>query len=327
MVDAKLIGIAVPSDVLKVDTVEMYSRDNAREHRTDRYELVRETASSCVLRRGQPFFMALRMKERNFDSRRDNLRLSFNFGTRHSIWPKIRWWNLTGRFFFSFLFFFFCTLLLASRLQSSSYQRHQSSAAVPPQSAWIYARALLLGYSPSPAGRSHHHSSSNMTFHRLVSIALMVFHRCRCIHVCIYVWNRSTFLPPLWWVCGAASSKRPPSTPAPASKNTAAKMTCTSSSIRSAGTISSTWKARSSVASTSWTKPAKYSSEPITDPKAAAGSLDSLPMWRSRWPSSSWKCPVSTLPNAATPSKWPVPSPASYVSPLYPLVSLSKYRH
>jgi transglutaminase 1 len=71
----------VPSDVLKVDTVEMYSRDNAREHRTDRYELVRDNASSCVLRRGQPFFMALRMKERNFDARRDNLRVSFNFGS------------------------------------------------------------------------------------------------------------------------------------------------------------------------------------------------------------------------------------------------------
>lgn len=74
--------MVVPSDVLKVDTVEMYSRDNAREHRTDRYELVRENAPSCVLRRGQPFFMALRMRERNFDSRRDNLRVSFNFGTQ-----------------------------------------------------------------------------------------------------------------------------------------------------------------------------------------------------------------------------------------------------
>jgi transglutaminase 1 len=71
----------VPSECLKVDTVEMYSRDNAREHRTDRYELVRDNASSCVLRRGQPFFMALRMKERNFDARRDVLRVSFNFGS------------------------------------------------------------------------------------------------------------------------------------------------------------------------------------------------------------------------------------------------------
>ena len=78
--DWPLIDVAVPSDILKVDTVEMYSRDNAREHRTDRYELVKDNTFSCILRRGQPFFMALRMKERGFDARRDNLRLSFNFG-------------------------------------------------------------------------------------------------------------------------------------------------------------------------------------------------------------------------------------------------------
>jgi len=71
----------VSCECLKVDTVEMYARDNAREHRTDRYELVRENMSSCVLRRGQPFFMALRMKERNYDARRDVLRVSFNFGS------------------------------------------------------------------------------------------------------------------------------------------------------------------------------------------------------------------------------------------------------
>jgi transglutaminase 1 len=33
----------VSSDNLKIDSVELYSRDNAREHRTDRYELVRDT--------------------------------------------------------------------------------------------------------------------------------------------------------------------------------------------------------------------------------------------------------------------------------------------
>ena len=75
----------VPSDCLKVDTVEMYSRDNAREHRTDRYELVRDNALSCVLRRGQPFFLALRMRDRNFDARRDVLRVSFSFGKKYAL--------------------------------------------------------------------------------------------------------------------------------------------------------------------------------------------------------------------------------------------------
>jgi hypothetical protein len=30
----------VPSDNLKIESVELFSRDNAREHRTDRYEMV-----------------------------------------------------------------------------------------------------------------------------------------------------------------------------------------------------------------------------------------------------------------------------------------------
>ncbi|XP_045033686.1 hemocyte protein-glutamine gamma-glutamyltransferase isoform X1 [Daphnia magna] len=100
------------SDNLKIDSVEFFSRDNAREHRTDRYEFVldngrdlgssssmvmsrsmtnmsslstmdyRSSSSSAttVLRRGQPFFMAVRMKDRNFDPRRDILRASFSFG-------------------------------------------------------------------------------------------------------------------------------------------------------------------------------------------------------------------------------------------------------
>ena len=38
-------------------------------------------STTAVLRRGQPFFMAVRMKDRNFDPRRDILRASFSFGT------------------------------------------------------------------------------------------------------------------------------------------------------------------------------------------------------------------------------------------------------
>ena len=33
----------VSSDNLKIESNELYSRDNAREHRTERYELVRDT--------------------------------------------------------------------------------------------------------------------------------------------------------------------------------------------------------------------------------------------------------------------------------------------
>lgn len=38
------------------------------------------SSATTVLRRGQPFFMAVRMKDRNFDPRRDILRASFSFG-------------------------------------------------------------------------------------------------------------------------------------------------------------------------------------------------------------------------------------------------------
>ena len=34
----------MPSDNLKIECVELYARDNAREHRTDRYEMVRYDA-------------------------------------------------------------------------------------------------------------------------------------------------------------------------------------------------------------------------------------------------------------------------------------------
>lgn len=31
------------SDNLKIDSIELYPRDNAREHRTDRYEMTRDS--------------------------------------------------------------------------------------------------------------------------------------------------------------------------------------------------------------------------------------------------------------------------------------------
>lgn len=104
------------SDNLRIDSVELYARDNAREHRTERYEMIRDSTgrdmgssspvhsmsmplsnmsssmpasmdypyrqhhSSAVLRRGQPFFMAVRMKDRSFDPRRDIMRVVFTFG-------------------------------------------------------------------------------------------------------------------------------------------------------------------------------------------------------------------------------------------------------
>ena len=52
-------------------------------------------SSTTVLRRGQPFFMAVRMKDRNFDPRRDILRASFSFG----IGGHLNCANLSAYFF------------------------------------------------------------------------------------------------------------------------------------------------------------------------------------------------------------------------------------
>jgi transglutaminase 1 len=35
-----MLNTLAPSDNLKIESVELFSRDNAREHRTDRYEMV-----------------------------------------------------------------------------------------------------------------------------------------------------------------------------------------------------------------------------------------------------------------------------------------------
>ncbi|EFX86941.1 hypothetical protein DAPPUDRAFT_192601 [Daphnia pulex] len=75
----------VPSDNLKIESVELFSRDNAREHRTDRYEMVFDNGRVIIIQMMRllanfPFFMAIRMKDRNFDPRRDILRASFTFG-------------------------------------------------------------------------------------------------------------------------------------------------------------------------------------------------------------------------------------------------------
>ena len=56
-------------------------------------------SSTTVLRRGQPFFMAVRMKDRNFDPRRDILRASFSFG----IGRHLNCANLSAYFFQFFL--------------------------------------------------------------------------------------------------------------------------------------------------------------------------------------------------------------------------------
>ena len=73
-------GAAVTSaSAAEVELVELYAKENASNHRTDRYELVSDQ-DTPVLRRAQTFYMAVRAKKQQFDLRKDRIKVCFQFG-------------------------------------------------------------------------------------------------------------------------------------------------------------------------------------------------------------------------------------------------------
>lgn len=62
-----------------VELVYFYPRENAKQHKTDKFEIVYDEDPIPVLRRGQKFTVAIRFKN-PYDSDRDQVRLFFNFG-------------------------------------------------------------------------------------------------------------------------------------------------------------------------------------------------------------------------------------------------------
>lgn len=64
---------------ISVELTEMYIKDNAKAHQTDKFELVVDTPATPVLRRGQPFFLAIRF-DRPFNLQEDMVRFIFEFG-------------------------------------------------------------------------------------------------------------------------------------------------------------------------------------------------------------------------------------------------------
>lgn len=64
---------------LQVEVTEFYPLDNAQEHKTDKFEIVRDTPASTVLRRGQPFYFAVRF-DHPYDLEQDIIRLVFDLG-------------------------------------------------------------------------------------------------------------------------------------------------------------------------------------------------------------------------------------------------------
>jgi len=74
-----------PSGLNKVERVHWYIKDNARNHNTLKYDLIHDKEPKPVLRRGQAFYIACRMRERDFDVTKDRVVLNFKFGAKPSV--------------------------------------------------------------------------------------------------------------------------------------------------------------------------------------------------------------------------------------------------
>lgn len=73
-------GLTTPqTPPLSVELTELYARDNAKEHHTERFELVLDNPPTAIFRRGCPFYFAIRF-DRPFENNKDLLRLVFDFG-------------------------------------------------------------------------------------------------------------------------------------------------------------------------------------------------------------------------------------------------------
>lgn len=65
---------------LEIESVYFYPLENAKNHYTDRYEVVHNEPPSPVLRRGQEFFLAIRFNSRGYRDEADIVHLVFNHG-------------------------------------------------------------------------------------------------------------------------------------------------------------------------------------------------------------------------------------------------------
>lgn len=67
---------------LRIESLHLYPVENARIHKTERYELVHDEENPIpILRRGLNFTMALRFAEgREYNSSKDTVKFIFNFG-------------------------------------------------------------------------------------------------------------------------------------------------------------------------------------------------------------------------------------------------------
>ncbi|XP_022920675.2 hemocyte protein-glutamine gamma-glutamyltransferase-like [Onthophagus taurus] len=67
------------TDNLEVELVYLYPLENARRHKTDKYEVVNEQDPTPVFRRGYTFIMIIRFSNREYDESSDVVKLHFNY--------------------------------------------------------------------------------------------------------------------------------------------------------------------------------------------------------------------------------------------------------
>ncbi|KAH9529869.1 hypothetical protein DERF_003727 [Dermatophagoides farinae] len=71
----------LPNDVIGV---ELFQRDNAKEHRTYKYELLEKKNPALVIRRGDPFYLAIQLRN-VYDQDNNKIRLEFLFGNNPQV--------------------------------------------------------------------------------------------------------------------------------------------------------------------------------------------------------------------------------------------------
>lgn len=71
----------------EVYNVDLFTRENAKAHRTSAYEVVHSPNPALVIRRGDPFYLALQLRK-PYDPSRDKIRLEFMYGPRPLLGKK-----------------------------------------------------------------------------------------------------------------------------------------------------------------------------------------------------------------------------------------------
>lgn len=68
---------------LKVELAYLYPKENAKVHKTDKYEMVHDEEFPVpVLRRGNKFTMSIRFIDRKYESNLDVVKIVFKFGKK-----------------------------------------------------------------------------------------------------------------------------------------------------------------------------------------------------------------------------------------------------